>query len=371
MRPDKTRGGFVIDCGKVQGRRRVFRRKTKTEADAKASELRDERNRVGELALSLTPEQRVDAAAAYQLLDNAQCCVSLPAIVQGYIEGREKTVDSCTLECASAQRLKDMTRRELRQRSLDTSCARLGTFSGKVGHHFLVSRITKQDVLDFIEEFSPATQAAYLRELNALFNFCMKRGYCAANPCMGIDPPRVDRGVPECMSVTDVNCFMQSLYLHKDYYRYYCHAALGFFAGLRPQEIQRLSWDNVNLPEGIITITPEIAKTRRVRHVTVSDNLDRWLNTSYCGNLTQINFDHIRRKVCKELGIAWPHDCMRHTYASHHVAMHRDAALTAHEMGHTQGVDLLYKHYRGLVTQKDAKRFWAIVPDYKYKEGSA
>ncbi len=35
-------------------------------------------------------------------------------------------------------------------------------------------------------------------------------------------------------------------------------------------------------------------------------------------------------------GVAtWPHNVMRHSFASYHLALHRDAPLTAHELGHS------------------------------------
>ena len=38
--------------------------------------------------------------------------------------------------------------------------------------------------------------------------------------------------------------------------------------------------------------------------------------------------------VRKVLGRDWPHDAMRHSYASYHFAMYRDAGLTAKNLGH-------------------------------------
>ena len=52
---------------------------------------------------------------------------------------------------------------------------------------------------------------------------------------------------------------------------------------------------------------------------------------------------------------------MRHTYASYHLAYHGSPDRTAHELGH-RDTNMLYKHYRQLVTKDEAEAFWAIKP---------
>ena len=57
----------------------------------------------------------------------------------------------------------------------------------------------------------------------------------------------------------------------------------------------------------------------------------------------------------------WPNNAMRHSYATYHLALHQDAPRTAHELGHT-GPGMLYRHYRNLATQADARRYFRITP---------
>ena len=56
----------------------------------------------------------------------------------------------------------------------------------------------------------------------------------------------------------------------------------------------------------------------------------------------------------------WPHDCMRHSFCSYYLAYHEDAAETALQAGHTEGV--LFKHYRALVEKEEAEKFWKLMP---------
>ena len=72
-----------------------------------------------------------------------------------------------------------------------------------------------------------------------------------------------------------------------------------------------------------------------------------------------------RRKFAAALKAAWiehwPHNALRHSFASYHLALHKDAAKTALELGHTESVTL-FRHYREIVHSAEADAFWAIFP---------
>ena len=53
--------------------------------------------------------------------------------------------------------------------------------------------------------------------------------------------------------------------------------ALGLFAGIRPKQLQRLQWDDIDVAEGHIMIRAEIAKNHRRRIIDIESNLAVWL----------------------------------------------------------------------------------------------
>src|SRR5439155_23210649 len=57
----------------------------------------------------------------------------------------------------------------------------------------------------------------------------------------------------------------------------------------------------------------------------------------------------------------WPHNALRHSFASYHLAHFNDAAALALELGHTSA-HLVFQHYRQLVRPKQAERYWKITP---------
>jgi hypothetical protein len=58
---------------------------------------------------------------------------------------------------------------------------------------------------------------------------------------------------------------------------------------------------------------------------------------------------------------AWPNNGLRHSFASYHLAHLGDAARLALELGHTNQ-ELLFRHYRELVTPDQAEKYWSIRP---------
>jgi hypothetical protein len=70
---------------------------------------------------------------------------------------------------------------------------------------------------------------------------------------------------------------------------------------------------------------------------------------------------HQFEKAREQAKVHWPHDVMRHSYGSYHLAQYEDAARTSLRMGHTSTM-ILFNHYRDLVHRGDAERYWQILP---------
>jgi len=140
--------------------------------------------------------------------------------------------------------------------------------------------------------------------------------------------------------------------------------AIGAFAGLRESEIQQLHWNEVKLARGHIEVTAAKAKSARRRLVPIQQNLAAWLRP-FSGITGPVVPDFARGKlgrVRKAAGLTrWPRNGLRHSFASYRYAATQDAPLTAHDLGHS-GTQLLYQHYRELVTPEDAAQYWQISP---------
>jgi integrase len=140
--------------------------------------------------------------------------------------------------------------------------------------------------------------------------------------------------------------------------------AIGAFGGLRHAELLRLDLQEVRLDQGFVEVKAEKAKTAQRRLVPIQPNLAAWL-APYRGQTGRACvWSHIGRKasdLAKELGIRWPNNGLRHSYASYRLAQCQDTAKVALEMGNTP--TMIFRHYRELVMPQDAIAWWDIFPE--------
>ena len=143
--------------------------------------------------------------------------------------------------------------------------------------------------------------------------------------------------------------------------------AVLFFAGLRPNEMLRLTWDQIDLAGRVIRLTGDVTKTRTMRNVEIADNLRAWL-TAYRGTGPLVAslgcYRKMRETLMEKCGLAeWPTDVARHTFATLHYATHKNAATTMAQLGHFGNPQTFVTHYKGIpVTAADAAAFWKIKP---------
>ncbi len=208
----------------------------------------------------------------------------------------------------------------------------------------------------------PQTRLNYKRLLHNLFAFSLARGYTALNPVAGALNIKVPaKGEVGILDVTQSARLLAA-----------CSAeilpavAIGLFAGLRREEIARLDWREVNFERGFIEVKAAKSKTAQRRLVEMSPNLMAFLkpHAALAGKVrpTEAVYRERLSEAARVAGITpWPHNALRHTYASFHLALHEDAGKTALQLGHTESTTL-FKHYRELVRRQDAVEFWGIMP---------
>lgn len=160
--------------------------------------------------------------------------------------------------------------------------------------------------------------------------------------------------------------------------------AIGAFAGIRDSAIKKLQWSDIDLETGTIHVRGVNAKSAKSRHVEVSENLRKWIEPMIkkSGPVWPKNGRALHDQAKLKAGFSnpetlsekqkeersdwqrWPKNGLRHSYASYHLAFHKDAANLALNMGH-QDTSLIFKHYRALVTQEAAALYWEIIPKPK------
>jgi len=331
----------------------------------KAIEIRN--NLTG--AFSLSDAHRRDALEAIEKLsgklnipasDLPNSSVSLSKAVDFYVkrcfpEGGKRTVADLAGEYLRSKASANLRPATIRDLEFQT-----GRLVNKLGGVF-VHLVTREDLERMIDDYgyTGITRRNFITNLGMLFKFARTRKLITENPADDIVRPSLNEKIPQSLSVDECEKLMRSVEKHAP--NMIPFFAVSLFAGLRRAEVMQLDWSNINFNARRIKVTPETAKRRRLRHVDMSDNLAKWLASfrNDTGRLYYLrdDFDNARKKA----GITWTNNVLRHSFASYHLAMYENAAQTSLQLGH-RDTEVLFNHYRDLVTREDAQRFWKLVP---------
>lgn len=305
----------------------------------------------------LTDKQRIDVITA---LDKLPRRSTLTQAVEFYLKhtrpvGGSFTVDQVLEEYLDAKR--KANRREQTLKGIKTHIGRFARQHGSAPVH----EISSHDIEEWMDKhgYKQVTRLNYRTAFMGFFNYALKQEYVGQNPVHKIERPILDEKIPEILTPDEAQRLMFVAQEHHP--NMVAYFAICLFAGLRPSEAENLDWRSVNLVSKLITVRPEVAKRRRQRLVDISDNLLEWLSPfkqeSGPIHFSRVGFDDSRKKA----DVSWSNDVLRHSFASYYLAKHQDAAKTALQMGHMR-TDVLFNHYRELVTREDAKAYWQIKP---------
>jgi integrase len=139
-----------------------------------------------------------------------------------------------------------------------------------------------------------------------------------------------------------------------------------FFCGLRPGEVEKLASKYINIPDGLVIIDGATSKRRWWRNVTIPDVGLKWLRKYPPGEKVAPSKDALRTwreklmSKCKQE--RWPADGPRHTFGTAHYNHFKDVKLTMYMMGHFDSPETFLRHYKGYMSDKDAKAYFDIKP---------
>jgi len=244
-----------------------------------------------------------------------------------------------------------------------------------------VDSFTVGDIKAFLEQWeNPTTYNGKLVMLRTFFGFCAKQDWIDSNPADRLDKMKVDKQRPFVLSSKSIEKLLASiLEIRPEAVAYY---ALAIFAGIRDGEISRMTWDNVNLDEGWITV--DKAKTTSPRVIMLDDcgPLSEWLTYAkeigaclpdpelkwLTKQLLSKGARSTFQLIYKEAGVDWKTDCLRHTFCSYHAEAFSDRALTSKIAGHAEKVgarfyDSTITEDGTLVNRTEALRLWELTPD--------
>ena len=217
-----------------------------------------------------------------------------------------------------------------------------------------------------------------------LFQWALDRDLVAANPVTRTKAPKVTQGEVGTITPSQLQGFLRTAL------RVVPQSVPAFavwaFCGLRRAEIARLSYEDLNQERKELRVSAKVAKTGVARFVPMPTALLEWLSAAKAagvlpvgklvpGELETTSEGYLCRwfrDVHKQDGLAeWPHNALRHSFASHAAAMHDDFAKVAAWLGHSRDPRLLVTRYRHAVPKRAGKAWFAVLPVDKPKKESA
>ncbi len=352
--------GFVVDLGLIDGKRTRYSFTSKVEADAFAEAKRIERQNEGTAALALPLEVRQDAAKAYALL--APSGVSLLQAAEYYRQHVLAFREAPLIEEIVKRLLEDAKRNDRRERTIAELKFRLEAFRDDFEGRRL-SDITVDELKEWVDddEWSPRTRINYLTKVSQLFNYALRHGWADSNIADRVERPTAEDKEPGIFTLDQVAQLLE----HAPRFHLLPYFAIGLFAGLRSAELMRLDWSAVHLEGGSIVVGAQVAKKRSRRVVEISPVLKAWLApvVKKSGPIVEEatfreNLDALRKEVGMQ---EWPHNGLRHSFASYHLGAFGDALKTATLLGH-KDPGVVHNHYKALVQKSEAARFWDLRP---------
>ncbi len=213
-------------------------------------------------------------------------------------------------------------------------------------------------------------------ELATLINYARRRQWVRMdNPAEALDKRHVEEKEIHALPPDRLSALMDAALADRRHGDLLPYIAICAFAGVRPTEARRLTWGDVNLKEGVISVRRAKSKTGGTRHIEMHPTLRAWLEFSRPADATPQ--DGIargtvisrQRRLHRAAGFGpscpWIQDCLRHSYATYYLLDGGRLPQLQLNMGH-RDTQLLYARYVNMagVTRSAARAWWRITPDY-------
>lgn len=366
---------FVLDM-KLAGRRRRSYHRTRREAEGALTEAKRERKKSGDLFARYPEAVRLEWMMAHESAREAGFSL-IDAV--NHCKSHHVAQDESDMTVGKAIRAFLKEKRALiKPRSYRALSYSIERFGEDIWDMPLTS-VSRALILDWItsqanrdgEPWGTRTRNGYLTDIKNLFNWCVAEEHLDASPANRIKRFRASDEEMEAkekskqiLLPSEVAELMATI--KEEHPDMVARAALLFFAGLRPdREAAVLTWNDIILDDDLIHVRGSTTKDRQSRYIPIPKNLKAWLQWAKAqdSKLPVTNWSKRWYEVKRKAGLVgdeWPHDASRHSFASYYLALH-GADKTKAALGHGT-FDMLFQHYRTLVRDKDAEKYFSIMP---------
>lgn len=200
--------------------------------------------------------------------------------------------------------------------------------------------------------------------MSGVFSTAIRHEWCDVNPVAKVAVPQVQEHEVGILKPVEIKTLLE---VAKTYENGACLPAVGLmlYAGIRPHEVTRLTYNEVDWENGSITIRARHSKTGGARRVEMAPPLQRLLSgfrskpkhERVCPKKWAQHWAELHARAGWNDENPWQPDILRHTFASYHLQYHHDYTALQWAMGH-RDASLLRTRYVDLRDVADAVRFW-------------
>ena len=198
--------------------------------------------------------------------------------------------------------------------------------------------------------------------LHSIFSFGQRSGWCRHNPAKVIECPPVyeERIVP--LTGRQIRVLLRTCREERDLQPMLPCLLLLLWCGVRPGEVRRLRWRDIDKREKVIYIEGRASKTGGPRAVPLRGAARELLQHKMPEDemIAPRNWTRLWQRLRKRAGLkAWQRDVLRHTFASYHLKCFHNLSQLQVEMGHRDS-NLLRTRYLNVrhVSSSTARRFF-------------
>lgn len=359
------------EMGEHPPRRRREYLPTKGKAEVRCAEVRDAKASASTGAGALNLEQRAEAFRCLKIA--AEHGFTLTAAVEEKVVRVQTTRRSILVPALVEEFIAYKKGRDLSPEYLKDMTIVLNRFA-HAHPEVLASDLTTVGIKTFLDELpglkSPVSWNNNRRLISVLLNFALRHDpqYVPANVCLRLEEkPKANKEVEIYTADQARRMLGQAVESAR---RLVPVLAIALFAGVRPDESRRLTWQRVLWPEkdqaGHLELKAVETKDGKRRLVEIQPNLLAWLEPfrGSTGNIWPLGrhaYYEMMPQMRKDAGVTGVDDGFRHSFASHHLAKFSDLGRTTSDLGH-RTTAMLFEHYRSAVTRAEGVAYFDILP---------
>jgi integrase len=357
---------------------RKFRRRSffdsEQKARAQAHDWNEEYNQGGKRSY-IMPELRLDAMNARKALDAHGIKDTLLEAVDFYIKRKYPAAGDPFLPDLVKLFIDDKRREQkLWNKLRDVYFFSFNRFKG-LADHFKdrrVSTLTEKDIIDWLYSqtaLAPISKHHHFKYYRMLFEWGVKNGQVGENPLGKIKIPE-PLVLPKIFTIAEVESLLFHSWNHPDG-RFFPYLVLGFFCGIRPHELSKLQWLDIVDDGTLVHIPTQKSKTSDLREIPIPFcarlmlyRYQTWHPQKPANRIVPYYFPGFKedlRRFYRQPAlkiVKWPHDVIRHTFASFFYRATRDTDQLRMRLGHSQ-TEMTLRHYLSL-TQEDWFAYFSL-----------